>query len=79
MGGAGRFAAGSIDDVANAAIVVEADGDHGVEADAGGVGGFDRVADKNIGVVEDAVDAETPSLVGGDVGVDFVGGEAIGL
>ena len=55
--------AGGVDDVADAAVVAEADGDHVVEADGRALWGFDGAREEDVGLGEDAVDAEAPGFV----------------
>ena len=71
-------AASVVDDVADLAKTAEGDGDHVVEADVWFGGDFDGAGEHDIGMPEDAVDAEAPGLVAGDGVGDFVGSPAVG-
>ncbi len=64
--------------MADAAVREQADGDHVVEADVGRKGDFDGVGEEDVGVGEDAVDAEAPGFVVGNAVGYFVGGPTIG-
>ncbi len=78
MGSEAGGAASVVDDIVDLAFVVEGDGDHVVEADVGGDGNLDGAGEDDVGMAEDAVDAEAPSFVRGDGVGYFVGGPAVG-
>jgi hypothetical protein len=63
VGTEGGGAAGVVDDVADLALVVEGHGDHVVKADVWIDRNFDGAREDNVGMAEDAVDAEAPGLV----------------
>src|ERR1700755_3296631 len=62
-----------IDHVADLAKPAEGDGDHVVEADVWVGGNFDGAGKHDVGMPENAIDAETPGFVAGDGICDFVG------
>ena len=72
-----RGAAFVVDDVGDFAEVVEGDGDHVMEADAGRDGDFNGARQRDVGMAENAVDAESPGFVAGDVVGNFVRGPSV--
>src|SRR5271163_4947449 len=56
-------AARVVNDIADAAVVVEARRDHVVEADLLALGNLDRACQKNTRIGENAVDAQPPGLM----------------
>src|SRR5215469_8973026 len=72
-----RCATGVVNHVVDGAEVSKSHGDHVAELHAGGLGYLDGAREPDVGVAEDAIDAEAEGLVTGDVVGHLVGGPAV--
>src|ERR1019366_10404454 len=67
-----RCATRSVDDVADLAVIAQANRDHIVEPDTRAVGNFDGLAQHHTAIPEDTVDSEPPGFVAGHTLRHFV-------